>query len=1225
MLAGVLLASSVDFLGASVTFGSRDSAINVAAGARFNVGSSNLIVNGTLEGDQGAVFTGQPVAFDNGLFSSGGLEAVMDGEFDPSGANYIRLQGNGSFRAEPGTLLQGLTVAGSPNTVEGQPLFQSPITLADSNTELTLALQSALNQNIVLNGGQVSLNDNLSLNDDVQIIGPGAVSVNQRQLSLGSEYTSPWATSIEFDNAADIVLNGQVSLTGTWTFDGVNCLTGNGTLDLSGGGQLIVDNGATLLIDGIHITGLGNSAGQLIMRNAASTIYSSGSTFEFTAPLTINNGTFYANGGSTTFLTGANNVTFAGPSKLTVDGTTLWLDCLDKPATPGMIIGTMDLLNHGTVKSLVDRSLVGSGRDALTEILINTIITGPVTIDQNVYLGPGEGIVSSGSGGVIDGAGMQLQFSEQSTPQFTIRPGSTVTIQNIELVNINQNTFDLRDDSTLVIGDNVSWYLDEDITFSHGTVVVANGASGSNVWTLRGQTTRKNFTFAPLNPTLPSGATRKMLQFGHNTVQLESVELGGFTYMAFASSGGIDPFVAMTRNASVDINIDTAMNFLAEGIDNDLILRNDGQTLSGGILFGDLPDNRLSVRFSLAAPLDDTQPYRAGVQEGYPVLQIAGGPGIFLTSALGLAELDFIDTRAALRLENSNAFIAEVNSLLTFNYLQVLENPISQMSRLFRTDGTSLIGSIDASGARQVTRAHAPQYKIPVSALQIRRQKAREEFAHAQAAAIAAAHQSKPAPKPSHKPLVKPLPKQLFKKRGLDVNMVESEAEPEIMRSLNLPTTFAAQPVGQLLPQTRALNGNIHYVDCQLTNVTVDATSPFNILLDQGSSLTQGSSPIVLQSTHIINVTGIGNKIYVTGTFQFGQGNLNLDTGAELTFVFVNNGSSTPQVVINDDTTLDDEVSASLKFTGNGSVVLGDGTILNLKGTKPSVGVVTARSQLTVGSDTVMTVRQGGTARISGIGAVEVTDGGAISIGSTSHLIWGLTSAPDTTVGADLVSDITLLVHNDAEFSVAGTTANPGLISFCYGKSAITFEDRGKLLIYDGGTLELDANNGVATPGNLSLLSFGSDGLLSINGNGLLLMGPNYFNPLIAQQNVFAYNGLVASIMGNGLVGFVTNDPRTPYSSYTGRLNPTAAAYQQSSSMTAESFVTMMVQQLPTLTVSTLYINAQGQNVVRTKAGVSVTLQTGETVVSDDAATGVITCQNAQGNFFTIAANGTRS
>jgi hypothetical protein len=140
-----------------------------------------------------------------------------------------------------------------------------------------------------------------------------------------------------------------------------------------------------------------------------------------------------------------------------------------------------------------------------------------------------------------------------------------------------------------------------------------------------------------------------------------------------------------------------------------------------------------------------------------------------------------------------------------------------------------------------------------------------------------------------------------------------------------------------------------------------------------------------------------------------------------------------------------------------------------------------------------------------------------------------------------------------------------------------------------------------------------------------LSLAPNYLNTLTAQPYYFEYDGRSTEIKGDGLVGFVSGSARAPGKSYVGRLNPTASAYEKSTSMTAEAFVSMMVQQMPSLTVSTLYINAQGQNVVRTKDGVSVTLQAGDTVVSDNATTGVITCQDGQGRFFAIAANGTRS
>ena len=81
--------------------------------------------------------------------------------------------------------------------------------------------------------------------------------------------------------------------------------------------------------------------------------------------------------------------------------------------------------------------------------------------------------------------------------------------------------------------------------------------------------------------------------------------------------------IELSSDSSVDVDVDTGLNFLAIGPNNALSLMMDNLTLSGLITFGDAAVNELAFRFVLPNGLD---PARVGAL--YPMVNITGGPGI---------------------------------------------------------------------------------------------------------------------------------------------------------------------------------------------------------------------------------------------------------------------------------------------------------------------------------------------------------------------------------------------------------------------------------------------------------------------------------------------------------------------------------------------------------------------------------------------------------------------
>lgn len=243
---------------AGLEFGHQTSAFTFEANTKFVVLSPTLIIDeGTIKKNTGASIEGSIIDFDDGVYATSISEVGLTGRLDGVGTFGMLLEGNGDrFNAEPGQVVDRVLVSGDNNRIEGQPVFtlQDGITLQDAATTVTIAINNVLGQNIVLNDGTLVLENELGLGDDVTI-SSGRVKLNGNRLNLGATTTS-WTSSILWDNASDITMNGEVDLAGTWVFQGNANLNGNGnTLNLDAG-LIRVTPGSTLTIHDVVIEGL---------------------------------------------------------------------------------------------------------------------------------------------------------------------------------------------------------------------------------------------------------------------------------------------------------------------------------------------------------------------------------------------------------------------------------------------------------------------------------------------------------------------------------------------------------------------------------------------------------------------------------------------------------------------------------------------------------------------------------------------------------------------------------------------------------------------------------------------------------------------------------------------------------------------------------------------------------------------------------------------------------
>jgi len=165
-----------------LTFLSKDSALSIKKGSQLflNQPISDVGVLKLEDSVESSIF---PASSDctlsfsqEGSLVSGGHQFSMQGKIDP-GLGVLVLDGNKKLFFQASSVIsQPLLIKGSSNYLRGSCLFDKPISLFDSSSELFLGLNTKLTQDLSLNGGSLHLLSDLYLKDDVLIHGPGIIS-----------------------------------------------------------------------------------------------------------------------------------------------------------------------------------------------------------------------------------------------------------------------------------------------------------------------------------------------------------------------------------------------------------------------------------------------------------------------------------------------------------------------------------------------------------------------------------------------------------------------------------------------------------------------------------------------------------------------------------------------------------------------------------------------------------------------------------------------------------------------------------------------------------------------------------------------------------------------------------------------------------------------------------------------------------------------------------------
>ncbi|MBY0353277.1 hypothetical protein K2W90_02830 [Candidatus Babeliales bacterium] len=451
-----------------IKFAGQTSAIKLLDAATLNIRSGLTIQNGILEKNANASIIGQDITFSDGVFISDGTEVSLVGDPRLDDQSILHLNGNDEFTAEPGLIMQAVQVSGKNNLLDGQPSFldTDAITLQDGLTTLTVAFQSVLDKNIVLNGGQLYLGGNLIFGDDARIKGSGLVNFNGYRLMLGGNALT-WNDDTGFIDASDIVLNSNVTLGGQWLFDGDSNLNGNGYILNLAGNSLRVKANTTLTLSDIKIKGLGT--GSIIFDDNTACVRLAQVEVEMDNNFTITVGGFYADG-PTTIVTKNRLLTFDNYGTLTVDGIALTYESLAfLPQDNIRFTMTSDnlvKLNGGIVRRLA--SALTGGLDISSTVSLS----GPLFVTDSTPL------ISTGNN-VLDGNGNIIFISYTDNPTIIVNNNSSLVFTNVLISGFNPDGVQLGNNAELVFGDDtkieLSKNVDLKITLTFGGDVVFEG------------------------------------------------------------------------------------------------------------------------------------------------------------------------------------------------------------------------------------------------------------------------------------------------------------------------------------------------------------------------------------------------------------------------------------------------------------------------------------------------------------------------------------------------------------------------------------------------------------------------------------------------------------------------------------------------------------------------------------------------------------------------------
>lgn len=432
-----------------------------------NQSSSSIVLTNT---NSSLVFGAQGKAVFNGVSYN------LTGAFDPLAQHQIWLRGNEILQFAGDFVTKNIVVSGAGNKIVGSAIFQESIELFDANSVLELALFNKLTQNIYLNGGTLRLLQDLNMQDDVEVIGPGEIDFNGFSMNI-PYYSRPTSTApITYKNANDITYSVNTTISSSVAWTGTSNLRGGAgiILTFTSTGVYAIANNAIVYANGVHFKGLGTrSAGNITFGNSSSRLFLSNCAIEIVGNFTQNGGQVIINGSRSQIIAdyGDKYIISGATAVFTVDGQVLEYVAINRLPTNPIVTqngGTISLINGGDIRS----STVQGGTATLSAYLATASGTNflnmPVDLSDTSSITFVNENAANPKTMLLDGQNTTITFGSKATPTFIVNENITLTVQNITFENFDPTKFSLQGagdaQAKIVFGDNVILEIADDIT-----------------------------------------------------------------------------------------------------------------------------------------------------------------------------------------------------------------------------------------------------------------------------------------------------------------------------------------------------------------------------------------------------------------------------------------------------------------------------------------------------------------------------------------------------------------------------------------------------------------------------------------------------------------------------------------------------------------------------------------------------------------------------------------
>jgi hypothetical protein len=805
----------------------------------------------------------------------------------------------------------------------------------------------------------------------------------------------------------------------------------------------------------------------------------------------------------------------------------------------------------------------------------NAIVNIISSIKPSRFIQPAE-VLQFTQNTVLDGQGAIYVFSNPDASQVIIADGVTVRLENITLSKIHAKTFSFGGNNAILeIGNNVSFELEDDIVIDQGLIRIIGTAARPNVLRIRGFGSQRILAFQPIL----QGQT--LLNLGINTLELENIVITGLDNVSLTSATAQDGTalvgaLALSGNATAHIPPVTSMNFFIQYSNNSVIY--DGETVqfNGFFIWGDAYNNELNIARI------DTNGYNT-----VPEIIFADN-SIFLSSDAGRARLRFDDPMVDVLNLGSNSFVVGKHGLLSGSMLLIAGFPIKQtvigfvVDPLLDLEANGIDRVIDSSFIR--LEQEARHIKTALSHMKQSLQAEQELFREKTKIILEQklSEEKREKLRKQSKPPQKKYITRAFNQCDDVIN--ENKTAPANHVILTVDGKAALAQTGGVI---EVRNGGI------LTAFS-PSDAPVTVLMQGDATVIQTDLPATLKETDSIVIRGKNNKIIVRDLLKI-LGTLKFTPGSSCTIECAQDAEN-PILVFAAPLNIPD--SATIIFSGEGSVVFVDGSSLALSGSDTDQNVhVSQGTQLFIDKNDPLIIQ--------GKGKITIAHGGSIFVGPSAHLVVGNSADDDITFhlydsGSLIIDDLHKAPIKDS--AVSGSAR----LSLYQGRYEFLVERDGLLYIGRNGLMEINALNGVHHYGLLKSIDVIDAGMLKIDKAGELSIGPNRWSSTLYQETPFTWNAMGGIIVANGLCTLVG----TPLSGIIQSSNISDIILHT----TALNFVKTAINLKPDLSVSTLFQVRDGalkvllklnKNEKVTDSAIAL-LEPGDVITNDDAESGIV-------------------